>query len=57
MSPERHGSPVAGIEPPRDCPLCPRLVDYRHALRTANPDWWNAPVEVGGDAGAWLAIV
>jgi uracil-DNA glycosylase family 4 len=36
---------VAGYTPPgRDCPLCPRLVEYRHANRTAHPDWHNAPV-------------
>ncbi len=31
------------VEPPRDCPLCPRLVAAREALREQNPTWWNAP--------------
>jgi uracil-DNA glycosylase family 4 len=48
--------PAAG-EPPHDCPLCPRLVDYRLANRTAQPDWWNAPVPGFGDPQAWLAVV
>ena len=30
-------------EPPRDCPLCPRLVAYRMENRRQNPDWWNGP--------------
>jgi uracil-DNA glycosylase len=45
------------IEPPRDCPLCPRLADFREVQRAAHPDWFNAPVPVFGDPDAWLAIV
>ena len=50
-------SPVAEVEAPRDCPLCPRLVAFRHELRILHPDWWNAPVPAFGDRGAWLALV
>lgn len=50
-------SPFPETEPPRDCPLCPRLVDYRERCRTEFPDWWNAPVPAFGDPDAWLAIV
>jgi uracil-DNA glycosylase family 4 len=50
-------SPVAEVEPPRDCPLCPRLVAFREELRAEHPDWWNAPVRAFGDPDAWLAIV
>ena len=50
-------SPVPQAEAPRDCPLCPRLVRLREELRTDRPDWWNAPVPVFGDPGAWIAIV
>jgi uracil-DNA glycosylase family 4 len=57
MFPESPASPVAAIEPPRDCPLCPRLVAFREELRAAQPDWWNAPVQCFGDPDAWLAIV
>ena len=44
-------------EPPRDCPLCPRLVAFRDALRVEHLDWWNAPVPAWGDPAAWLAVV
>ena len=50
-------SPVPAAEPPRDCPLCPRLALFREELREEYPDWWNAPVPAFGDATAWLAIV
>ena len=50
-------SPVPQVEPPRDCPLCPRLVAFREELRREYPDWWNAPVPNFGDPDAWLAIV
>jgi uracil-DNA glycosylase len=30
--------------PEKDCALCPRLVEFREANRTAFPDWHNAPV-------------
>ena len=50
-------SPVPEVEPPRDCPLCPRLVALREELRTTYPDWWNAPVPAFGDRDAWLGIV
>jgi uracil-DNA glycosylase family 4 len=57
MIPESPASPFPGLEPPRDCPLCPRLVAYREALRVAHPGWWNAPVPIFGDRRAWLGIV
>ncbi len=44
-------------EPPHDCPICPRLVEYRAANRIAHPDWFNAPVPGWGDPEAWLCIV
>jgi uracil-DNA glycosylase family 4 len=49
-------SPVPELEAPRDCPLCPRLVAFRHALRAEHSDWWNAPVPHFGDRAAWLGI-
>jgi uracil-DNA glycosylase family 4 len=49
-------SPVPDCEAPRDCPLCPRLVGFREALREAHPGWWNAPVPHFGDPDAWLLI-
>ena len=50
-------SPIPRAEAPRDCPLCPRLVAFRHECRAEFPDWWNAPVPAFGDPAAWLAIV
>lgn len=45
------------IEPPRDCPRCPRLVAFRHDNRRSLPDYWNGPVPGFGDPQAWLLIV
>jgi len=50
-------SPIPEAEAPRDCPLCPRLVAFRHECRAEHPGWWNAPVPAFGDRDAWLAIV
>lgn len=44
-------------EPPRNCPLCPRLVEFRELCREREPDWHNAPVPSFGDARARLLIV
>jgi uracil-DNA glycosylase family 4 len=44
-------------EPPRDCPLCPRLVAYRQENRDQNPDWWNGPAPSFGDPNARLLVV
>ena len=44
-------------EPGRDCPLCPRLVEYLAAARGAHPDWHNAPVPSFGPLSARLLIV
>src|SRR6478672_7405854 len=50
-------SPIPEAEAPRDCTLCPRLVQFRQECRAEFPDWWNAPVPAFGDRTAWLAIV
>ena len=44
-------------EPPRDCPLCPRLVAYRSENRAAHPDWFNGPAPSFGDPDARLLVV
>ena len=37
--------------PPHDCPLCPRLVAFRHeSAARLHPDWFNGPVPNWGDA-------
>lgn len=43
-------------EPPRDCPLCPRLVDYRAENRRVHPNWWNGPAPSFGDPNARLMV-
>lgn len=45
-----------GAEPPRDCPLCPRLVAYRQANQAQNPEWWNGPAPSFGDPEARLLV-
>ena len=44
-------------QPPQDCPLCPRLVDYRHANQQSHPDWFNGPVPSLGDQNASILVV
>ena len=44
-------------DPPADCDLCPRLVDYRRELRTKKPDWFNGAVPSFGAHDARLLIV
>ena len=44
-------------EPPRDCPICPRLVAYREANRAAEPEWHNAPVPSWGARHAAILVV
>jgi uracil-DNA glycosylase family 4 len=43
--------------PGRNCPRCPRLVDFRNSWRKRQPDWFNAPVPSFGDDSARLLIV
>ena len=53
------GALAAGTptDPDRNCPRCPRLVDYRHAVRAKDPAGFNSPVPSFGDASAALLIV
>lgn len=44
-------------EPPRDCPLCPRLVAYRADNHAAEPTWFNGPAPSFGDENATLLVV
>ena len=48
---------MAGHNPPQDCPLCPRLVDFRHLQQQRYPDWYNAPVHGFGSLDAPVAII
>ena len=58
-----HSSPGSASMPapyppdaPRDCPLCPRLVEYRLENARRNPDWFNGAVPSFGDPGARLLV-
>ena len=44
-------------EPDRNCPLCPRLVEFREATRAQQPSWFNSPVPSFGDPNGRLLIV
>src|SRR5207253_4702534 len=48
---------AAAPEAPMDCPLCPRLVAYRHENRRLQPGWFNNPAPSFGDPDARLLIV
>ena len=42
---------------PHDCPLCPRLVEFRTLWREREPSWHNAPVPSFGVAEGRLLVV
>jgi uracil-DNA glycosylase family 4 len=44
-------------EPPKDCPLCPRLAKFRSQNRKSNPGYFNNPVPTFGSHEARLLIV
>ena len=48
---------MALTQPPLECTLCPRLVDFRHDARRLHPDWYNNPVPYWGDPKARLLII
>ncbi len=48
---------MAPRAPGRDCPLCPRLVQFRVEARAAHREWHNAPVAPFGGLDARLLIV
>lgn len=49
--------PAEAAEPGHDCPLCPRLVDFRMEWRAQEPAWHNAPVPAFGPIDAPVLIV
>jgi uracil-DNA glycosylase family 4 len=51
------GAAPVPLEPGRDCPLCPRLADFRKQARAREPGWFNSPVDSFGDGDARLLIV
>ena len=55
--PARAGTIAFAEEPDRNCPLCPRLVDFRQSIRAREPAWFNSPVPSFGDRDGALLIV
>jgi uracil-DNA glycosylase len=49
--------PDASGKPGRDCPLCPRLQEFRQEWRRREPTWFNAPVASFGPPSARLLVV
>ena len=49
-------APAPSSKAPHDCPLCPRLVEFRRSWRVRQPAWFNAPVPSFGSAEARLLI-
>ena len=44
-------------EAPKDCDLCPRLVQYRRDCQIKEPEWFNGAVPSFGPASAKLLVV
>jgi uracil-DNA glycosylase family 4 len=55
--PTLAGTALLRAVPDRNCPLCPRLADFREASRARHPDWFNSPVPPFGDSNGRLLIV
>ncbi|MEO1405303.1 MAG: uracil-DNA glycosylase [Pseudomonadota bacterium] len=55
----QSGSRLAVLpsEAPKNCQLCPRLVDFREETASREPDWFNGAVPSFGDEKARLLIV
>jgi uracil-DNA glycosylase family 4 len=51
------GAALLTTQPDRNCPLCPRLADFRAQARAREPGWFNSPVPSFGDPDARLLIV
>jgi uracil-DNA glycosylase family 4 len=56
-APREAGCALLRTEPDRNCPLCPRLADFRAQLRAREPTWFNSPVPSFGDPAGRLLIV
>src|SRR5262245_61927476 len=52
-APERNAAP----EPEPNCPMCPRLQEFREHWRRLEPEWFNSPVSSFGPVTARMLIV
>lgn len=59
MDMAKSGTGDGGFPPeaPATCPLCPRLVSFRHENKIAHPDFFNGAVPSFGDENARILIV
>jgi uracil-DNA glycosylase len=57
ISTTENGVTLRAPEPDRNCPLCPRLAEFRSQARAREPGWHNAPVASFGDGDARVLIV
>ena len=62
ISTNKSGPAATGVlqretQPDRNCPLCPRLADFRADARARQPSWFNSPVPSFGDPDGRLLIV
>jgi uracil-DNA glycosylase family 4 len=57
MPNETWAASLRSAEPPRDCPLCPRLVAFRGRNTALEPSWYNGAVPSFGDEHSRLLIV
>jgi uracil-DNA glycosylase family 4 len=53
----RRVTASAATAPAPNCPLCPRLDEFRQSMRARHSDWFNAPVPSFGDPDAALLII
>jgi uracil-DNA glycosylase len=57
LAPSADTQAPSACNPGRDCPLCDRLVAFRHESRSRFPEWFNAPVPTFGQSHARLLVV
>jgi len=57
ISTTENGVTLRAPEPDRNCPLCPRLAEFRAQVRAREPGWHNAPVASFGDGDVRVLIV
>ena len=56
-APQAPATPPRGEIPGHDCPLCPRLAEFRKDNRARLPEHFNGPVPSFGDPAAQLIVV
>jgi len=57
QTPGRNPEILGASEPPADCTLCPRLVDFRHQNQQKFPSFFNGAVPSFGDDDAQILVI